>query len=63
MSSATEKDLTTALAHSAHRLTGNPHDFDPLLAMIGDAQLVLIGEASHGTHEFYKIRCLPSAAT
>jgi erythromycin esterase-like protein len=27
-----------------------------LLAGIGDAQLVLIGEATHGTHEFYRTR-------
>src|SRR5512141_995690 len=41
---------------AAHPLTGAPEDFDPLLALIGDAHLVLIGEASHGTHEFYRIR-------
>jgi erythromycin esterase-like protein len=28
----------------------------PVLEAIGDARLVLIGEASHGTHEFYQIR-------
>jgi erythromycin esterase-like protein len=37
----------------AVRLTGAVTDYDPLLDMIGDARLVLIGEASHGTHEFY----------
>jgi erythromycin esterase-like protein len=31
-------------------------DFGPLLRDIGDAAFVLIGEASHGTHEFYRIR-------
>ncbi|MGV3484798.1 MAG: protein-L-isoaspartate(D-aspartate) O-methyltransferase [Planctomycetaceae bacterium] len=31
-------------------------DFEPLLRRIGDARLVLIGEASHGTSEFYRIR-------
>jgi erythromycin esterase-like protein len=28
----------------------------PLLEAIGDARLVLIGEATHGTHEFYRAR-------
>ncbi|MEJ2538511.1 MAG: protein-L-isoaspartate(D-aspartate) O-methyltransferase [Gemmatimonadota bacterium] len=31
-------------------------DLDPLLDRIGDARLVLIGEASHGTSEFYRMR-------
>lgn len=39
-----------------HPLTGAESDFDTLLARIGDARFVLIGEASHGTHEFYRIR-------
>jgi erythromycin esterase-like protein len=30
--------------------------YDELLGSIGDAQIVLIGEASHGTHEFYSMR-------
>ncbi|MEQ1577522.1 MAG: protein-L-isoaspartate(D-aspartate) O-methyltransferase [Hyphomicrobium sp.] len=29
---------------------------DPLLNRIGDARIVLIGEASHGTSEFYRMR-------
>ena len=32
-----------------------PH-YDALLSLIGDARFVLIGEASHGTDEFYRIR-------
>ena len=31
-------------------------DLDPLLKRIGKARLVLIGEASHGTAEFYRMR-------
>jgi protein-L-isoaspartate(D-aspartate) O-methyltransferase len=31
-------------------------DLQPLLERIGDARLVLIGEATHGTSEFYRIR-------
>ena len=34
----------------------------PLLDAIGDASLVLIGEASHGTHEFYRLRADLTAA-
>jgi erythromycin esterase-like protein len=39
----------------AHPLT-QPGDYDPLFDAIGEARLVLIGEASHGTHEFYRVR-------
>jgi hypothetical protein len=31
-------------------------DLEPLLHRIGDARVVLIGEASHGTSEFYRMR-------
>jgi erythromycin esterase-like protein len=31
-------------------------DLDPLMERIGDARIVCIGEASHGTHEFYAWR-------
>jgi erythromycin esterase-like protein len=31
-------------------------DLDPLLERIGDAHYVLLGEASHGTHEYYTWR-------
>jgi erythromycin esterase-like protein len=31
-------------------------DYQPLLSMIGDARIVLIGEASHGTEQFYRTR-------
>jgi protein-L-isoaspartate(D-aspartate) O-methyltransferase len=34
-------------------------DFGPILERIGDARLVLLGEATHGTSEFYRFRdCL-----
>ena len=45
-----------ALQSAVHRLTGAPEDFDPLLEQIGAARFALLGEASHGTHEFYRIR-------
>ena len=37
-------------------------DLQPLLRRIGDARVVLIGEASHGTSEFYRMRAADHAA-
>ena len=34
----------------------NSAQLGPLLARIGDARVVLLGEASHGTSEFYRMR-------
>ncbi|MBF2708087.1 erythromycin esterase family protein [Flavobacterium soyangense] len=34
----------------------NSEDLDPLMEYIGDAKYVLLGEASHGTHEYYTWR-------
>ena len=51
-----DRALSHDLREGAHHLVGAPEDFDPLLALVGDARFVLIGEASHGTHEFYRIR-------
>lgn len=45
--------LTDVVKKEAVKLNGEKADYDPLLSMIGNARLVLIGEASHGTHEFY----------
>jgi erythromycin esterase-like protein len=50
-------DLTIrALREAAHPLLGEAVDYDPVLTLIGDARFVLLGEASHGTHEFYRER-------
>jgi protein-L-isoaspartate(D-aspartate) O-methyltransferase len=40
---------------------GNP-DPGPLLERVGDARLVLLGEASHGTSEFYALRAAVTRA-
>ena len=37
-------------------LTGGARDYDPLLELVGDARVVLLGEATHGTAEFYRER-------
>jgi erythromycin esterase-like protein len=48
--------LASTIQGAAHRLTGAAADYDPLLAVAGAARFVLLGEASHGTHEFYRAR-------
>ena len=48
--------LTAAVRKAAVPLRGADNDYDSLLDFIGDARFVLIGEASHGTHEFYRER-------
>jgi erythromycin esterase-like protein len=37
-------------------LFGHPSDYDRLLTAIGPARFILLGEASHGTREFYRER-------
>ncbi|MBV9868624.1 MAG: erythromycin esterase family protein [Abitibacteriaceae bacterium] len=50
------KTLASNIRAVAHPLNGTAKDYDPLLELIGDARFVLLGEASHGTHEFYQAR-------
>jgi erythromycin esterase-like protein len=56
MPTTTDATLTKGLRETAHRLTGVSQDYDPLMDRIGNARFVLLGEASHGTHEFYHER-------
>src|SRR5579884_1246619 len=35
---------------------GASGEFDPVLDMVGDASIVMLGEGTHGTHEFYETR-------
>ena len=44
------------LLREAQPLNGAEDDYDGLLDLIGDASVVMLGEASHGTHEFYRER-------
>jgi erythromycin esterase-like protein len=48
-------DSTDAIRSLAQPLRG-PADLDPLLERIGDSRIVAVGEASHGTHEYYAWR-------
>lgn len=49
--------LATAIAAASERFaTPNIAGLTPLLTRIGDARVVLLGEASHGTAEFHRMR-------
>ncbi|MGZ5873929.1 MAG: erythromycin esterase family protein [Bradyrhizobium sp.] len=48
--------LAKALRDTAYPLAGSARDYDPLIGRIGEARFALLGEASHGTHEFYAER-------
>jgi erythromycin esterase-like protein len=50
--------VVSQINHAALPLTFDVRDYDPLLNWIGACTLVLIGEASHGTHDFYRERAL-----
>lgn len=47
--------LAARLRDEARTLTAS-NDLDTVLEQIGDVELVLLGEATHGTHEFYRYR-------
>ncbi|PYJ88730.1 MAG: erythromycin esterase [Verrucomicrobia bacterium] len=49
----TDSELVREIAQP---LSGGSNDYDALLGLIDDARFVLIGEATHGTHEFYSER-------
>ncbi|HEY9879070.1 MAG TPA: erythromycin esterase family protein [Leptolyngbyaceae cyanobacterium] len=55
MMDTTRLALTDQIRKAAYSLH-SPADYDPLLDLVGDAHFVLLGEASHGTHDFYAER-------
>ncbi|MEJ6023308.1 erythromycin esterase family protein [Ramlibacter sp. PS4R-6] len=44
------------LRRHLHPLPGDAHDHDALLQLVGRSRFALLGEASHGTREFYRER-------
>jgi protein-L-isoaspartate(D-aspartate) O-methyltransferase len=49
--------LADAITRSCEKFTSiDSVNLEPLLRRIGDARVVLIGEATHGTSEFYRMR-------
>lgn len=56
MATALRHDLAGLVREHAVELESTAGDYEPLLEQIGDAHFVLLGESTHGTHEFYKAR-------
>src|SRR5436853_1155483 len=56
MAIAEQTSIIDAVREAAQPLEGRARDYDPLLKLIGDARFCLLGEATHGTHEFYRER-------
>ena len=50
------RTIAKSLEPYAIPMMGSSEDYDEILAMADSARFVLIGEASHGTHEFYQVR-------
>src|SRR6266550_3652429 len=48
--------ITTLVEEAARPIEGKPGDYDPLLKLVHEARLCLLGEATHGTFEFYRER-------
>ena len=55
MSTLTLNHKAEIVAQAAHTISTTA-DYDRLIELAGAAQFVLIGEASHGTHDFYATR-------
>jgi erythromycin esterase-like protein/adenine/guanine phosphoribosyltransferase-like PRPP-binding protein len=49
-------DARSLIQERAIRLRGDPAQYDALIDGAGSARVVLLGEATHGTHEFYRER-------
>jgi erythromycin esterase-like protein len=56
MSGTNIKTIYDLVRRAAAPLAGTAQDYDPLINMIGEARFCLLGEATHGTHEFYRER-------
>jgi erythromycin esterase-like protein/predicted phosphoribosyltransferase len=54
--STADSPLIKALCETAYPLAGTAGDYDPLIGRIGEVRFMLLGEASHGTYEFYRER-------
>ncbi len=56
MSVSAAKLSSDVLREVVHPLRAEDQDYDPVLSLVGNASLCLLGEATHGTYEFYRER-------
>jgi erythromycin esterase-like protein len=56
MAIATQSLVASEVKKALHALRGDARDYDPLLKLIQGARFCLLGEATHGTHDFYRER-------
>ena len=45
-----------AIRENAHAVADSRRDYEPLMDLVGNSRFTLLGEASHGTHDFYHTR-------
>lgn len=55
-SASSDRDHIKDVVRCNSKPLNHEQDLDPLLNRIGNARIVLLGEASHGTHEYYTWR-------
>src|SRR5437660_8628682 len=56
MAIAEQSLITNVIRKASQPLEGSARDYDNLLKLIHEARFCLLGEATHGTHEFYRER-------
>src|SRR2546425_1924252 len=56
MAIAKQSLVASEVKKALHSLRGDARDYDPLLKLIHGARFCLLGEATHGTQEFYRER-------
>ena len=54
--SSTATGITAAIRRVARPIRGSMDDYDALMQRVGDARVVLLGEDTHGSLEFYRER-------
>lgn len=50
-----QNEIVDAIKRLAHTVN-SAEDFDPLIEKLAQSKIVMLGEATHGTEEFYKLR-------